>query len=123
MACSLFLGEFIINQAIYVELSGRVIALIDNRSFVFRSGFVAFVMLSKVLIVVRYRLTHRGEQLSSLQRQTKLPFCLLMIPTALKLGIYMAGWYLHSFTNTSLFGVIAFINLLLLEMRNHYLVY
>jgi hypothetical protein len=46
-----------------------------------------------------------------------------MIPTALKLGIYMAGWYLHSFTNTSLFGVIAFINLLLLEMRNHYLVY
>jgi hypothetical protein len=73
MICSLFLGEITTNQDIYVELSDRIIAITGNKSFAFRGGFVAIIMVLKVLISIRYRLTRRGDQLSSLQTQTKLP--------------------------------------------------
>lgn len=85
--------------------------------------FAFLILQSKLLIVIRYRIGHRGESLSSLQRDTKLPLRYLIAPTILKLGIYVLAVHIRSYINTSLFGFVIFLNLVLFEIKNHFSIY
>ena len=81
------------------------------------------MLFSKLLLALRERINRRGEQLSSLQKQTKLPFVLLVVPTLLKLGLYAMCVQLPTLTNTPLFATAIFVNMVVLELRNHYVLY
>lgn len=88
--------------------------LIRERSYGFRACVFVGVLLAKLLLIIRERIGRRGEQLSSLQRQTKLPFVLLVVPVLLKLGLYALCLELPAIVNTPLFVTIVFCNLVIL---------